>query len=238
MFLDADTWVEEKGMERIVRYVEDNQVFLTVHPYHVMESFAEKFSDLFHSVVYASSGITSIGRKRFGIQGGFGPCVALPRSMYDSMGGHEVIKGEVTEHFEFLRKAKASGYPVEAFSGKGVLSMRMYQADIKEVAAGWSKSFASGAVSASPWTTVINVVWISSVLSFVTRMKRLGLVSLFGYGVLSAWLYRFWKDIGNFSKRDAMIFPVHFLFFITLFGYSAVRTFLFRQSTWKGRVIS
>lgn len=238
VFLDADTWLEEKGMERIVRYVEDNDVLLTIHPYHVMESFAEKLSAVFHSVVYASSGTTVIGRERLGVQGGFGPCLVLSASMYEKLGGHAAIKGEVTEHLAFSREAKASGVPVRAFSGKGVLSMRMYEADYREVIDGWSKSFASGAASASLWLTISNAVWITSVVSFLTRMKKTGSFSLVGYGFLSAWLYRFWKDIGNFRKVDALLFPIHFLFFIVLFGYSLIRTFLFRTSTWKGRVIS
>lgn len=238
VFLDADTWLEKGGMEKITGFVEEKQALLTVHPYHVMESFPEKLSAVFHSVVYASTGITKIGRRKTGVQGGFGPCLALPTAMYHQVGGHRTIKGEVTEHLAFSRRAKTLGAPVYAYSGKGVLSMRMYQADMKEVAAGWSKSFASGAASASLRMTVWNAAWISSVVSFLTRMKKTGRASVIGYSFVTGWMYRFWRDIGNFRFWDALIFPIHFLFFISLFVYSVIRTFFLRSSTWKGRVIN
>ncbi|SDJ11515.1 glycosyltransferase [Salimicrobium halophilum] len=238
IFLDADTWMEEEGTERIVRYVEDHDSLITVHPYHVMKSFPEKLSAVFHSVVYASTGITALGTKKGSSLGGFGPCLALPASLYRNLGGHEAIRGEVTEHLAFSRKAAEQGIPVKAFSGRGVLSMRMYPASFRAVTAGWAKSFASGAASASPWMTIWNVAWISSVFSFLARIPDIGWPSVIGYTFLSGWLARFWKDIGNFHIGDALLFPVHFLFFISLFTYSLASTFLLKQTTWKGRVIT
>ncbi|RKD73618.1 4,4'-diaponeurosporenoate glycosyltransferase [Sinobaca qinghaiensis] len=239
-FLDADTWFSEDGPDRMIRYLEQPEAasFVTVHPFHFMYSFWEKLSAVFHLVVFASSGITHIFAKQSWAQGGFGPCLLIKREMYWEMGGHECIKSEIVEHLAFARKAQHQGIETRAFSGRGVLNMRMYEARLIDVVQGWSKSFASGAKTASLWLTAANVIWITAVVSFFVNSPEAGWWSLAGYLAIALWLYKTLRDIGNFRWFDALLFPVYFVFFVCIFMYSLLKTFFFKKATWKGRNIA
>ncbi|MCP3030793.1 glycosyltransferase [Halobacillus sp. A1] len=240
IFLDADTWLSPNGSERMINYLESKgkDTLVTVHPYHYMQSFWEKLSAVFHMVVFASSGTTSIFKNKAGTQGGFGPCLLIDSDTYWHLQGHYAIRSEIVEHLALARRAEKKGVKTFAFSGKDVLNMRMYEANLRAVIEGWSKSFASGAKTASPWMTVAAVLWITAVVSFLINIPNIGWWSAAGYVILSFWLYRTLKEMGNFNVYDALLFPLHFLFFVLLFVYSLLKTFLFKQSSWKGRNIA
>ncbi|WP_173915984.1 glycosyltransferase family 2 protein [Halobacillus sp. Marseille-Q1614] len=240
MFLDADTWFSPSGPTKLIQYLETKgrDALITVHPYHYMYSFWEKLSSVFHLVVFASSGITTIFKGKMGARGGFGPCLVIDADTYWKLGGHKAIRREIVEHLSMARRAQSKGIKTYAFSGKNVVNMRMYPASLKAVINGWSKSFASGAKSASPLMTAANIVWITTIVSFLTNISKAGWWSLAGYLAIVLWLYRILKDIGNFKWYDAFLLPLHFAFFVFLFAYSILRTFLFKQSTWKGRNIT
>ncbi len=239
-FLDADTWFSPNGTGKVIQSYENvgRQGVMTIHPYHHMNSFSEKLSGVFHLVVFASSGITSIVKEMLGVQGGFGPCMVIDKDTYWQLEGHDVIRHEVVEHLAFVRHAQKKGIKAYAFTGKDVVNMRMYNASLSEVIAGWSKSFASGAKTASSLMSIANIVWITVILSFIFNLPEIGWWGLVGYFGLTIWLYRTWKEIGNFQWYDALLFPIHFLFFAGVFAYSLLSTFLIKQSTWKGRPVT
>ncbi|MFG6147114.1 glycosyltransferase family 2 protein [Halobacillus sp. B23F22_1] len=240
IFLDADTWFSPGGPNKLIQYLETkgDDVLITVHPYHYMKSFWEKLSSVFHLVVFASSGITTIFRDQIGTRGGFGPCLLINANTYWELEGHHAIRSEIVEHLALARRAESKGVKTYAFSGKRVVNMRMYEASLKVVIDGWSKSFASGAKTASPWMTAANIVWITSIISYLINAPKIGWWGVGGYLLLACWLYRVLQDIGNFRWYDALLFPLHFTFFVVVFIYSLLKTFLFKQTTWKGRNIS
>ncbi|WP_326316753.1 glycosyltransferase [Halobacillus sp. HZG1] len=237
VFLDADTWFSEGGSEQLVQSFGRGREVMTVHPYHVMQSFWEKFSAVFHLVVTASSGLTTLFKEKLGTQGGFGPCLVIGADTYWSLGGHKAIKGEIVEHLAFTRMASSQGLTTKACSGRGVLNMRMYDSDLKQVMEGWAKSFSTGAKTASPIMTLLNVVWLTAVLSFLVNLPALGWWGVLGYIVLAFLLSRIWREIGNFRWYDVLLFPLHFFFFVLVFAYSLWKTFFMKQTTWKGRSI-
>ncbi|WP_422165871.1 glycosyltransferase [Halobacillus sp.] len=239
-FLDADTWFSKHGPERIIQFAENRglNALVTVHPYHYMHSFWEKFSSIFHLVVFASSGITTIVKDQISKHGGFGPCLIIPAETYWELDGHQSIRSEIVEHLAFARHAEARDVQTYAFSGRHVVNMRMYEASLKAVVEGWSKSFASGAKTASPLMTAAAILWITAVISYLLNIPDMGWWSLIGYGILAFWLARTLREMGNFKWYDAILFPLHFLFFVVLFGYSIMKTFFWKESTWKGRNIA
>ncbi|WP_406945893.1 glycosyltransferase [Halobacillus sp. SY10] len=237
VFLDADTWFSDGGADRLVNAFDGEGFVLTVHPYHEMRSFWEKLSGVFHLVVMASSGLTTVFKDKLGTQGGFGPCLVIAADTYWKLGGHEAIRGEIVEHLAFTRLASSKGIEAKAYSGRGVLKMRMYDADLKQVIEGWAKSFSTGAKTASPIMTMANVVWLTAVLSFLVNLTALGWWGAAGYVALVVLLHRTWSGIGNFKWYDALLFPLHFFFFVFVFAYSLWKTFFMKETTWKGRAI-
>ncbi|KHE67040.1 glycosyltransferase family 2 protein, partial [Halobacillus sp. BBL2006] len=215
-FLDADTWFSPHGAEKVIRFLEKKgpDALVTVHPYHYMQSFWEKLSAVFHLVVFASSGITTIFKEKLGLHGGFGPCLIIDANTYWKLQGHLSIRSEIVEHLAFARRAQLKGVKTYAFSGKNVVNMRMYEASLKEVIEGWSKSFASGAKTASPVLSLAAIMWITSIISYLINFSVIGWWSVIGYLLLAFWLHRFLQEVGNFRWYDALIFPVHFIFFV------------------------
>ncbi|WP_226582690.1 glycosyltransferase [Halobacillus litoralis] len=238
-FVDADTWFSPGGDLSIINelYKKGKGALITVHPYHYMNSFWEKLSAVFHLVVFASSGITAMIRKKEGFQGGFGPCLAIHTETYWKLDGHRSISDEIVEHLAFTKHAQSRGMLTSAFSGRNAVNMRMYEADLKAVINGWSKSFASGAKTASLGMTGVNIVWITLVLSFLINIESTGWWGFVGYGLLALWLYRTWKQIGNFRWYDGLLFPLYFFFFVLVFIYSLLKTFFIKETMWKGRQI-
>ncbi|MGR9050678.1 glycosyltransferase [Halobacillus faecis] len=237
IFLDADTWFSDGGAERLVKAFDGEETVMSVHPYHEMRSFWEKFSGVFHLVVMASSGLTTVCKDKIGTQGGFGPCLVIGVDTYWKLGGHEAIRGEIVEHLAFTRIAASEGLKTKAYSGRGVLNMRMYDSDLKQVIEGWAKSFSSGAKTASPIMTLANVVWLTAVISFLLNLTSLEWWGFIGYVTLVFVLFRTWKEIGNFRWFDVLLFPLHFFFFVSVFAYSLWKTFFIKETTWKGRSI-
>ncbi|UOQ44412.1 glycosyltransferase [Halobacillus salinarum] len=237
-FLDADTWFENHGVKRLGSYVEtmESNELVTIHPYHCMRSFREKLSLLFHLVVFASTGITSVFRDFLGTKGGFGACMVIPEKTYWELGGHYAVKHEIVEHLTFCRKAESRGVTIHAFSGKNLLNMRMYPAGLGAIIEGWSKSMASGAKSASPFMLILTITWLSTVISFLVQLPSMNWKFAAGFLLIAFFLYRFLQDVGNVRWYDALLFPVHVFFFVGLFVYSLMRN-LSGKSTWKGRKI-
>ena len=236
MFLDADTWFVGGGADCLIQLYElkGSDAVMTIHPYHKMRSFWEKLSSVFHLVVFASSGITSILNSE---KGGFGPCLMIDKETYWNLDGHQAIRSEIVEHLAFVRRAAANGLPTYAYSGRGVLDMRMYEANIKSVIRGWGKSFATGATTASPLLSLLNIFWITAMVSFLINLPDAGWLGVLGYLFFVVWLYRTLIEIGSFRWYDVVIFPVHFFFFVIVFAYSFVNAFFLKQTTWKGRSI-
>ena len=239
-FLDADTWFSPDGPNRIIQFAEaqEKECLITIHPYHEMHSFWEKLSSIFHMIVFLSSGITNFFRNRMRTHGGFGPCLIIKADTYWKLEGHYAIRGEIVEHLALARRAGKKKVKTFAYSGKKAVHMRMYPPRFSAVVNGWSKSFASGARTASPILSIASIIWVSLIISFLVNMIHIGWWSSITYVILSCLLYRFLKQVGTFYWYDAALFPVHFFFFVIVFVYSFLNSFLFKQTTWKGRQIA
>ncbi|MGX1264192.1 4,4'-diaponeurosporenoate glycosyltransferase [Rossellomorea marisflavi] len=237
IFLDSDTWLESSGLLKLcVAYEEQHSDgILTIQPYHVMKHGHEPFSLFFQLIIMAS--VHFLGRTR----GGYGQCMISSKESYERLGGHEDMRQKVVEHFSFAKKASECGERVRALSGKGAVNMRMYGDGIKELFAGWSKSFASGAKSGNPLATIFTCLWIGTLVSLLAqgfdRLLEAPYVYMTGYGILALQLYLIARMIGNFSLLDTLLFPIHLLFFILTFAHSFLQTFLKRKVQWKGRYI-
>ncbi|WP_226669993.1 glycosyltransferase [Metabacillus litoralis] len=242
MFVDADTWFVSKGIKRAITFfVNHPYQLLTIHPYHKMERAYEKLSGIFHSIVFISSGVTTLFSNKATIRGGFGQCLMSERDTYFELGGHESIKGEVVENLAFIQRAASYNYKVHAIGGNDVINMRMYQDGVISVFKGWSKSFASGSKMTHPILMVFIVLWISALFSFmansVSLITEAPYIFILLYSCIAYLFYRMLKDIGNFTFFDAFLFPVHILFFIVVFCFSFFSTFILKNSSWKGRSI-
>jgi glycosyltransferase involved in cell wall biosynthesis len=68
-----------------------------------------------------------------------GQFLMVRRDVYDAVGGHGAVAGEVLEDVALARNVKAAGYPIWFGSGKGVARARMYRS-FGGMWEGWKKN--------------------------------------------------------------------------------------------------
>ena len=68
-----------------------------------------------------------------------GQFLMIRRDVYDAIGGHAAIAGEVLEDVALAKNAKSAGYPIWFGAGKGVVKARMYRSFVA-MREGWKKN--------------------------------------------------------------------------------------------------
>ena len=244
VFLDADTFLEESGFERIIKTFIAEQGAVSVFPYHMPRKFHEHFSAFFNLMQLIGMNSFSLLKKREAA-GMFGPCLVISREDYMSIGGHEIVRGEILEHYVLAGILKKHRIPIRLFSGKGSLNIRMYPEGWKDLIQGWAKSFTSGVTKTPLLIMCLSVMWITGLL--ITAFFPL--FSLFSLNIhqLSFWAIVYFlyvcqlciqfRRAGHFPLWSAIIYPVNLTFFLVIFSWAGYRTSRKKEISWKGRKI-
>lgn len=246
IFLDADTCLEDAGLAVLAEAHSNQKGLLSIQPYHKMKRPYEWLSAFFNIIVLAAVGApqTAAATKKKAV-GAFGPCIVCTRESYFQTGGHEAVRERILENYS-LGLLFAEQQTVRNCSGKGVIAFRMYPEGIRQLCAGWSKSFASGASSTTPLRLLAIIWWLTGSITVVTQWTNpqiwrssdqitIGIISYLAYVLLiNIQLSR----AGNFGFKTAFLFPIPLLFFMGIFASSTLQTFFRRKVTWKGRSIS
>ncbi|WP_197491639.1 glycosyltransferase [Bacillus sp. SJS] len=243
LFLDADTYFEKNGLTRLAdffRHIEAKGV-LTVHPFHETKKFYESGSSLFHLMTVGAIGAFAPEWARKKANGAFGQALMCTRKGYFGWGGHESIKSEIVENMAMGERILESGKSIFYASGKKAVSMRMYPDGVKSMTYGWAKSFASGAKTAKFVYLVLSSIWIAGLISFFVKIPLLftdsWLPLILLYAAAAVQLGSALSKFGRFSKWSVLLFPLHILYFLSVFGFSIYQTFIRKNASWKGRSI-
>ncbi|HAR35869.1 MAG TPA: glycosyl transferase family 2 [Acidobacteria bacterium] len=245
VFLDADTVLEDDGLEVLCRLYQKTGGLVSVQPYHRMEKPYEKLSAFFNLILFLNMNISSCIPGLNSPRGAFGPCFICSRADYFALGGHEAIKAEIIEDMALARLARKKGYSVSCFAGRGLITFRMYPGGLNHLIEGWTKNFATGAVKTGPWLFLVTFGWVTGAMSGPVDIVQ-GLVAgqhlLFQTGVILyllflAQIYFFLQPLGNFGLVSVILYPFSLAFFIFIFLRSMVYTHLLGYVHWKGRRI-
>jgi len=246
IFLDADTVLEENGLKNIVEtYVEKDGV-LSIQPYHKMRELYEELSAFFNIIVMAGIGTFSVLGRRIKPMGLLGPVVVMKKQYYADSGGHEKVKGEILDDVAFGSELQKKGMELNCLGGKNTIAFRMYPNGLKELINGWSKGFAMGAVKTSTPLLILIVLWIAgsigtarSLIEAVIIVNNIQMAISGGLYILYvAQIYWMLVRIGNFKLYTALFYLIPMAFFVVVFAYSFVRSFIVRSVKWKGREIN
>lgn len=257
IFIDADTWLEEDMVAKVVRSMGRDVVdFLTVWPKQILGTFWEKTNiplvyyallsllpaRYVHKVpVWVPDLLKPMVRPLFAAA--CGQCMAFKRSAYDSIGGHASVKNEVVEDVALAKKIKEKGLKMKMYHGEASISCRMYTTG-RELEEGFSKNFLAGFDYNIPLFLFMALLHISVfVLPFVTlpvgiMTNNLALSLLSGICVAVILLHRFllagwfdWKPI------YAFLHPLAVLWFQRLGLKLVMNYFSGKKSSWKGRTV-
>lgn len=242
LFLDADVWLDADGLVRLGTAMAEGRGVVSVQPYHVVRTFTEQFSAFFHIMAMGGIGAFTVLGDRVRPAGAFGPCLLCSRDDYFAVGGHERVRGSVLENLSLGRVFAEAGLPVRLYGGRGTLNMRMYPGGIGTVVDGWSKAFVNGAAGSKPATLALGVCWVTGCIAAAlapaagARGRASGR-ALTAYAVYAVQVGSMVSRIGGFRWTTAALFPLHCLFFCTVFAYSALRVHVFHSVRWKGRSV-
>ena len=245
VFLDADTLIEEDGLDTILSNYMENGGVLSIQPYHEMRKLYEQFSAFFNLVLMAAMGSFTVFGKIIQPIGLFGPVIVMEKKLYLQSGGFEKVKGEILEDLAFGAEFKKQGVKIHCYGGRGTASFRMYPGGMRQLITGWSKGFAMGAAKTSIPVLIMIIAWITGAIGATRNLLQTAIVTdssmLTLWGVLyvayAVQIYCMLYRIGDFKPYVALLFPIFLLFFFAVFAYSFIIIFMRKTLSWKGRTI-
>jgi 4,4'-diaponeurosporenoate glycosyltransferase len=161
-------------------------------------------------------------------------------------GGHKAVMSEIMEDVALGRVFRQNGLPMNCLAGRGTIAFRMYPDGIRQMIEGWSKNFASGAKASHLSLLLLVIVWVTGALQAVINLAALPLqdsmdhlaVACVPYAAYALQIHWMLRRLGNYGFFTAVLFPVPLLFFVSVFAYSLVITFVVRRVRWRGRSIA
>ncbi len=234
LFLDADVEPSKELIRILIEKHKEYGGLVSVWPYQRLEKFYERLTLAFNlMVIYASN---NLGFPSKIPSGAFGPVIFTSRKDYEFTGGHEAIKDSVLEDIKLGKLYVKHKISVTNFLGNHTVKFRMYPLGLKQLFEGFSKNMSSGATTGGFVSFAVALVWMSAIYSSIANLFNLsGLIS---YIIISILIYLMAKPTGDYRWYDAILYPIHYLFFLIVFFYSLYLTLFKKQVYWKGRKIS
>lgn len=248
IFMDADTWfANSEVLKKLVSAYkkQGNTGVLSIQPYHHIQKLYENSSAIFNIITMSGMNAFSILGNKLSEAGVFGPFLLCQREEYIQIGGLEAVQKALIEGFVLGKIYKEKNLPIRLYSGKKLVSFRMYPEGIFQVIEGWSKHFATGAQSTHLFIWFLIGSWISGaffVPFFVGYALFSGIPTWIFISFICYLLYFLQFSIlarrtGNFSFGILFFYPLLFIFFLFVFVRSWIATHIFHMVTWKGRKI-
>lgn len=245
VFLDADTELEPTGLRRIVGTYAKHGGLVSIQPYHRMQKAYERLSGLFSIVMMGSIRSFTLAGTAIQPNGSFGPCIVCSRADYVRTGGHQLVSNEIVDDVALAREMMQRGVRTTNFIGAGTIRFRMYPSGLMDLADGWTKNFARGAMSTDLLILLMMVAWISGACASVDAVSKWpsegpSAWALAGSIAYSAYVLQIWwllRQLGNFGLGTALTYPVSVTFFTFVFIRSLYRTLVRKSVRWKGRSI-
>lgn len=245
LFLDADVVLYPNAIEKAVAFLKQHGVhFLSISPKQETESFWEKavqpvVFDLLE-IVYPFCEVNDPSSDKAAANGQF---ILVDRAVYESIGGHAGVRGEVLEDVALARNVKRAGHNICFTSGNEIARCRMYSS-LAEIIEGWSKN--------------LSMLLLGSPSSFMKALSRLALFSALPVLVLICFIaLLFWSPyvgtlailslvaIGYFvpprlnrfrcSIYSLCLYSIGSFIVIYILLISFFRTLLGLKVRWKGR---
>jgi len=239
MFLDADTVLMPKGLEKILASFDEDQTPLSVQPYHLMKKSYEEFSLFFNLIVMMTTGLFTPRGSSIKASSFFGPCQVIAKKDYWQVDGHAVAKHAILEDIALGKALQdKTGQRIRAMAGRGTIAFQMYPEGMTSLIEGWTKNFATGAGLIPGWLLATVSLWITGIfiafLSGIAPFMWEGQAYLIGYVLIGVNTYLLARKVGRFSILTIVTYPIQLIFFVWLFARSSSRSKK-KKVTWKGR---
>jgi glycosyltransferase involved in cell wall biosynthesis len=241
LFTDADAVHEPNSVARALQLAQQNNAALvSFSPEQITEHWYEKalipYIFLRLAKHFSYDRVNDPSSPAAAANGQF---LMMRRDVYDAIGGHSSVAGEVLEDVALAMHAKAAGHRIWFSSGKGIVRVRMYRS-FQAMWQGWKKNLYR-LVGGTPWSVVremeSNLPWIP----FLLILAGLKYPFLFFVGVL--FLIARQTIYGIDLARNQYPFSFIFYYVPAVVLYVAVLWASYRSHVngrieWKGRAYS
>jgi glycosyltransferase involved in cell wall biosynthesis len=141
LFTDADAVHNSDSAARALAVAEQtNAVLVSFSPEQMMGTWYEKSLIPY---VYCRLGsrfsFTEVNDPQKATAAANGQFLMVRRDVYEAVGGHASVAGEVLEDVAFAKRVKSAGYRIWFGSGKGIVQVRMYRS-FGAMWEGWKKN--------------------------------------------------------------------------------------------------
>ena len=197
------------------------------------------------SVMYAISVTNNDNRPPAFANGQF---FLIRRSAYETVGGHESVRDQITEDVELARLLKHQGFRVRLVLGMQFVSTRMH-ATLPQMLRGWGRIY-SGTSRRSPWRIVWAALFLilSCFSGYVALAWGLVVAGRDGWSAASPWLIASLIHLGQMMgtladvyaesgnrRRYALLFPLGGTILLGIMGF-AIRWCITGRIEWRGTV--
>lgn len=217
LFVDADVTLEPDVMSATVaRALERKYDLISLLPTFtsgtISESLLQPLAGAATTAMFVVSWTNSDKRKSAFANGQY---LCVRRDAYESIGGHEAIRGTLSEDVALARKLKTAGFRPRLGWGDGWATVRMYQG-FGAIFRGWSRNFYVGSLG-KPWR-------ILGLMAFL-------FLSVFSVFVAAAWGWqRYQHPVGSYL--DWAWLAVAVLHYLAMTVISAVMYDWANESPW------
>lgn len=250
-FIDADTVHAPDLMTRTINAMRSRgAAMVTVAGTQEMKSFWETVlqAQVFTMLAMRYGGTETVNRSRHAWDKiANGQFIAIARSAYDAIGGHESVRDKVAEDLMLAQRLFTAGHRTALVLGSAQLSTRMYTS-LAELVRGWRKNVFAGGIDALPPGRSIRALFPLGLTAFPLA-ELLPPAALLAWWLgaplspaLLAWLATTmaallvaWSAIYFRARRSplyALTFPLGAAVLLYIFIGAIVRG---RRVTWKGR---
>jgi glycosyltransferase involved in cell wall biosynthesis len=241
LFTDADAELRNGATARALRTAEETGAALvSFSPEQVTGTWYEKALIPFvYCRLSKYFSYDQVNDPKSGIAAANGQFLMIRREVYQTIGGHESVAGEVLEDVALARQVKAAGYRIWFGPGAGVVRTRMYRS-FGEMSEGWKKNLylLIGGTPAAVRRELSSVVpWIPFALLIIGLRAPIAFIA--GLGLLVARQAVYASTLLRNQYRSNYI-----LYYIpAVFLYAGVLSASYRAHSrgivqWKGRRVS
>jgi glycosyltransferase involved in cell wall biosynthesis len=168
LFTDADAEHERDSVSRALQIAnKQGAVLVSFSPEQITETWYEKalipFIYLRLARRFSYENVNDPSSNAAAANGQF---LMMRRDVYDAIGGHSAVAGEVLEDVALAMRVKTAGHRISFGSGKGIVRVRMYRS-FQAMWQGWKKNLYR-LMGGTPWAVFremeSNLPWIPLVV--------------------------------------------------------------------------
>lgn len=244
LFLDADIFLTEDAIEYISKNATFNAI-VSIQPYHQLKKLYEQFSLYSNIIAFLGLDLGKFKNPYKTRSGLFGPCVLIPKKIYESSSGHLIVKDSILEDMELGIELSKRNIDLYSIPHMNMVKFRMYGERFKYLFDGWTKNMVLGASKSN----LLSILIISSIVTLSISLPLSILIYIFqsvyvktlfycfGYLVFALFLYLSARKIGSFSIISCFLFPIFAIFYLIIFIRSVFMKIFKIPINWRGRKV-